>query len=314
MFVRCKKRFKDGKEHRYWSVEENCRVRGGRVDQRQVLYLGEINDSGSVEKICRSCRLCDLAPPFLKIPAGLRFVQVPLHAGTSTRSSSLARSRRPVRQSGKDAEIGYGHYGCVSEGVHPDHFAFVHALDARQFDIFGIKNLQHCRASQACQGCDLKPGHPDRRKDLVCQPALARGGNQPKVTAIVHISTMPSQNAGRDCPRSAMVPDIRSNTDLLQTALMTSIGMAVTTLIRTATIHLAGVLPAGAQAQLRRQYCPSIWLSRRSHRQRHSEGMSGIAHDQVGPDRDAPSAMQSAAVSRHLVGESRSGCRSGDLS
>ena len=45
MFVRCKRRFKDGKEHRYWSVVENCRVRGGRVIQRQVLYLGEINDS-----------------------------------------------------------------------------------------------------------------------------------------------------------------------------------------------------------------------------------------------------------------------------
>ena len=45
MFVRCKKRFKDGKEHRYWSVVENVRVGGGRVAQRQVLYLGEINDS-----------------------------------------------------------------------------------------------------------------------------------------------------------------------------------------------------------------------------------------------------------------------------
>ncbi len=45
MFVRCKKRFKDGKEHRDWSVVENVRVSGGRVVQRQVLYLGEINDS-----------------------------------------------------------------------------------------------------------------------------------------------------------------------------------------------------------------------------------------------------------------------------
>ena len=45
MFVRCKKRFKDGNEHRYWSVVENVRVGGGRVVQRQVLYLGEINDS-----------------------------------------------------------------------------------------------------------------------------------------------------------------------------------------------------------------------------------------------------------------------------
>ena len=42
MFVRCKTRHKDGKEHRYWSVVENVRVRGGRVVQRQVLYLGEI--------------------------------------------------------------------------------------------------------------------------------------------------------------------------------------------------------------------------------------------------------------------------------
>ena len=45
MFVRCKRRFKDGKEHRYWSVVESVRVHGGRVVQRQVLYLGEINDN-----------------------------------------------------------------------------------------------------------------------------------------------------------------------------------------------------------------------------------------------------------------------------
>ena len=44
MFVRCRKRFKDGKEHRYWSVVESCRRRDGRVVQRQVLHLGEIND------------------------------------------------------------------------------------------------------------------------------------------------------------------------------------------------------------------------------------------------------------------------------
>ena len=50
MFVRCKKRFKDGKEHRYWSVVENVRVSGGRVVQRQVLYLGEINDSQRADR------------------------------------------------------------------------------------------------------------------------------------------------------------------------------------------------------------------------------------------------------------------------
>ena len=45
MFLRCKVRRKDGKEHRTWSIVENRRVRGGRVVQRHVLYLGEINSS-----------------------------------------------------------------------------------------------------------------------------------------------------------------------------------------------------------------------------------------------------------------------------
>jgi transposase len=45
MFLRAKIRRKDGKEHRSWSVVENQRVGGGRVVQRHVLYLGEINDT-----------------------------------------------------------------------------------------------------------------------------------------------------------------------------------------------------------------------------------------------------------------------------
>jgi hypothetical protein len=45
MFLRCKVRKKNGKEHRSWSIVENRRVAGGRVVQRQVLYLGELNDS-----------------------------------------------------------------------------------------------------------------------------------------------------------------------------------------------------------------------------------------------------------------------------
>jgi Transposase DDE domain len=45
MFLRATIRKKDGKEHRYWSVVENQRVGGGRVAQRHVLYLGEINDT-----------------------------------------------------------------------------------------------------------------------------------------------------------------------------------------------------------------------------------------------------------------------------
>jgi len=45
MFLRCHRRKKDGKEHRYYSIEESRRLHSGRVVQRRVLYLGEINDS-----------------------------------------------------------------------------------------------------------------------------------------------------------------------------------------------------------------------------------------------------------------------------
>ena len=45
MFLRFNRRIKDGKEHRYWNIVESQRCAGGKVVQRQVLYLGEINDS-----------------------------------------------------------------------------------------------------------------------------------------------------------------------------------------------------------------------------------------------------------------------------
>lgn len=45
LFLKCHPRLKDGKEHRYWSICENRRGADGRRFQRQVFYLGEINDS-----------------------------------------------------------------------------------------------------------------------------------------------------------------------------------------------------------------------------------------------------------------------------
>ena len=45
MFLRATTRRKDGKVHRYWSIVENRRLPGGRIRQRHVLYLGEINSS-----------------------------------------------------------------------------------------------------------------------------------------------------------------------------------------------------------------------------------------------------------------------------
>ena len=45
MFLRSTLRQKNGKQHRYWSIVENKRLADGRVAQRHVLYLGEINSS-----------------------------------------------------------------------------------------------------------------------------------------------------------------------------------------------------------------------------------------------------------------------------
>ncbi len=45
MFLRQNKRKKNGKTHRYFNVVENRRTSGGGTTQRQVLYLGEINDN-----------------------------------------------------------------------------------------------------------------------------------------------------------------------------------------------------------------------------------------------------------------------------
>jgi hypothetical protein len=52
MYLRFSRRRKDGKQHRYWRLVENRRCAGGRVVQRSVLYLGEIND-GQREAWCR---------------------------------------------------------------------------------------------------------------------------------------------------------------------------------------------------------------------------------------------------------------------
>jgi transposase len=45
MFLRSTTRKKNGKDHEYFSIVENKRVAAGRVVQRHVLYLGEINSS-----------------------------------------------------------------------------------------------------------------------------------------------------------------------------------------------------------------------------------------------------------------------------
>ncbi len=53
MHLKCNKRRKDGKLHRYWSVVESYRLANGKTAKRQILYLGEINDSQKLAW-CRS--------------------------------------------------------------------------------------------------------------------------------------------------------------------------------------------------------------------------------------------------------------------
>jgi hypothetical protein len=45
MYLRQIQRRKNGKEHSYWSIVESRRPADGRVSQRHVLYLGEINEA-----------------------------------------------------------------------------------------------------------------------------------------------------------------------------------------------------------------------------------------------------------------------------
>jgi len=80
MFLKCNVRVKDGKEHRYWSIVENRRCAGGKVVQRAVLYLGEINDSQH-QGWCRVIEIfdeeCEQSLPLALFPADR---EVPDHA------------------------------------------------------------------------------------------------------------------------------------------------------------------------------------------------------------------------------------------
>ena len=80
MYLQFNRRFKDGKEHRYWSIVESRRCAGGRVVQRPVLYLGEINDSQRGVVSCdRSVRRRD-APPHRQLALFPADRAVPDHA------------------------------------------------------------------------------------------------------------------------------------------------------------------------------------------------------------------------------------------
>jgi hypothetical protein len=96
MYLKCNRRFKDGKEHRYWSIVESRRCAEGRVVQRPVLYLGEINDSQQAAW-CRVIEAFDeqreATQPLALFPADR---EVPAHAadcGVQVRLEALELHR-----------------------------------------------------------------------------------------------------------------------------------------------------------------------------------------------------------------------------
>src|SRR5246500_5189016 len=84
MFLKCHRRVKDGKEHRYWSIVENRRCGRGKIVQRQVLYLGEINDSQR-ESWCRTIEVFDekreRTMPLALLPADRQLPEFPADFG-----------------------------------------------------------------------------------------------------------------------------------------------------------------------------------------------------------------------------------------
>jgi hypothetical protein len=79
MFLRATDRRKNGKSHRYFSIVENRRVADGLSVQRQVMYLGEINDSqeaawrktiGVFDEDQQQFRELSLFPDDRTLPAG----------------------------------------------------------------------------------------------------------------------------------------------------------------------------------------------------------------------------------------------------
>jgi len=93
MYLKCHKRNKDGKEHRYWSIVESLRTKRG-VMKRQVLYLGEINDAQRAQW-CSALEVLDESsgsfrqmnlfpedrtpPPEVSNPVQIRLNQMTLH-------------------------------------------------------------------------------------------------------------------------------------------------------------------------------------------------------------------------------------------
>jgi transposase len=96
MFLKCHSRVKDGKEHRYWNIVENRRCGRGKFVQRQVLYLGEINDTQRASW-CRTIEVFDenrdRTMPLALFPADRQLPNVAAGFGVQVRLKEMELHR-----------------------------------------------------------------------------------------------------------------------------------------------------------------------------------------------------------------------------
>jgi hypothetical protein len=144
MYLKCHKRFKSGKEHRYRRIVEKLSVSGDRTVDRYVLYLGEINDSQReawLKKIeafdedhCEQRKLA-LFPADRPISEHARAVgvQVRMHREWYHRSAMGDLLNEGVELAGKD-----NLYHCLDRLLEHK-VALFGFLNERWQDLFGVK-------------------------------------------------------------------------------------------------------------------------------------------------------------------------------
>src|SRR3954471_19607757 len=126
MYLRFTRRNKDGKAHRYWSVVESRRCADGRVVQKPLLYLGEINDSQHAAW-CRVIEGFDEERQLALFPAGQALLSTPRHTVSRCSSGRCnctgrangARAGSPTSSTSNSGSIGSGRGGWRTRAKAP---------------------------------------------------------------------------------------------------------------------------------------------------------------------------------------------------
>ncbi len=98
MFIRCHRRFKNGKHHTYYSVVENRRCANGQIMQREVLYLGELSSTQQaawLELLAKvsSANQTPIAPSLFATPKSSDADVIPFRLGVNLDQMGLHHPR-----------------------------------------------------------------------------------------------------------------------------------------------------------------------------------------------------------------------------